>query len=208
MTGVVAAADPTNTPAGLRLDARDGRPVPPTAGFGYFADCQTVDDQLDAVWELPPGTRVRVVGVVGHRDATQPYFDPNLVVLGKCRVTLLEPNPIPTASAADLAKAYKADWKAAGKKYGTMEASKALILTGEVAALLTGRLGTEVTLKQPVDGAEVVLGLPPGAADGLKVGQAVRAKVISSGSFAPALPRIRVGGFLLSEPKTPLPVAK
>ncbi|MGL6097195.1 MAG: hypothetical protein ACRC7O_15535, partial [Fimbriiglobus sp.] len=176
------------------------------AGFGYFADCHALDDQLDAVWEVPTGTRVRVVGVVGHRDATQPYFDPNLLVMGKCRVILLEPTTTRTVSAADLATACKADWKAASEKYGKMQ-GQTVILTGEVAALLTGRQGTDVTLKQPADGVEVKIYLPA-AADGLKVGQPVRAKVTSPPGFHPGMTQVRMAGFLLAEPKAPLPVAK
>lgn len=196
LTGAIGSTDPKYTRYGLSL--RAGK-LKPTDSFGVFADCVVVDDQLDAVWQLPPGQKVRVVGELRAVEKDR-------VRLAKCRVTLAEPNPMPTLTATALATAFREDPKAATEKYGGLYSEKWLFLTGEVAALTPNQYGVTVALKVPA-GPKVELGVERALAEGLKVGQAVRFKVACRG-MTDDKATVRVTGQLLPEAKASLPLEK
>jgi hypothetical protein len=199
LTGAVGGADPRYNSRGLTL--RAGK-LKPNDSSEVYADCFVAEDQLDAVWQLPPGLKVRVVGVVGPVEKDR-------VRLTRCQVTLLEPNPMPTVSATELAAAFRADRAAAGQRYGDVGNMKWLFLTGEVAALTPKPEFNSVTvsLKIPAGALKVEFAVWTDQAATMTVGQAVRVKARCSGlSFEKD--RVAVGGQPLPEAKTQLPLAK
>jgi hypothetical protein len=196
LTGAISSAGPPYTKYGLDLSA--GK-LKPADSFGVFARCVVVDDQLEAVWQLAPRQKVRVVGVVTEAGKYE-------VRLAKCRVTPLEPNPMPTLTAAELSAAFRADPKAAAKKYGDNYAPKWLFLTGEVASLTPNSYGITVALKVPA-GPKIEFGGQRVQAEALKVGQTVRFKAACLG-LSNDKSAVQVSGSLLPEAKTKLPLAK
>ncbi|MDY3562408.1 hypothetical protein R5W23_003874 [Gemmata sp. JC673] len=196
LTGVVSGADPKYYAHGLSL--RAGK-LKPADLFEVSAACVVVDDQLDAVWQLPPGQKVRVVGRVGRSEKDR-------VRLVGCRVELQEPNPMPTVTAAELVAAFQADPKAAAAKYGDAYAEKWLFVTGEVAAVTPKKFGVAIAVKVPA-GPKVELLVDGSQADGLKAGAAVRFKAVCQG-LTDDKTAVRLRGDVLPEAKTALPMAK
>src|SRR5205823_5308582 len=124
LTGQVSGADPHYYPKGISLSAGKRKP---TDSFGVFADCEVRPAGRDKAWLLATKQKVKVVGVLQAVENDR-------VRLADCTVTELEPNPIPSVKAADLAAAYARDESAASTKYGGRYNHKELFLEGAVVA--------------------------------------------------------------------------
>ncbi|OWK37287.1 hypothetical protein [Fimbriiglobus ruber] len=196
LTGVILDAGGAYSDCDLTLSAGKLKPSDP---FGIFVACKVEEDQLQAVVQLPPGMKVRVVGMVGRTEKDR-------VWLSRCQVTLLEPNPMPSLTATELTVAYRNDPKAAAAKYGDTYAQKTLFLTGEVTALTQNSSGTKVaSLKVPA-GPKLELPMWGAGTSKIQVGQTVRFKAYCRG-LSQDKTAVLVQGRPLQEAK-PLPIDK
>jgi hypothetical protein len=170
LTGAVSSAGPPYTKFGLTLSA--GKPKPADAS-GLFADCEAPEAKREQVWLLAVGQKVKVAGELKSVEKDR-------VRLTNCEVTELEPNPIPTVKAADVAAAYAKDEKAATKTYGDRYATKELFVEGTVTGSKAGNYGTQVDLSG-TDKLPVRVQVDPKEAEGLKAGDRVRLKATCRG---------------------------
>ncbi|OWK45736.1 hypothetical protein [Fimbriiglobus ruber] len=198
VTGVIDL-DPVHTHQGVDLPVRYTG-APPLAGI----KCDVDQDQLDAVRQLPPGLRVKVVGVIAFTEPKR-----NEVWLGRCRLSLMEANPMPSVSVTELVTAYRDDNKAAGEKYGNRTSGKWLYLTGEIANITTDKMGLRTAhFKGPATGPQARIGIDVEWGDRVKVGQTIRVKTECQGALPRGVFIQLMGSSILPEAKTTLPVVK
>jgi hypothetical protein len=188
LTGKVSSADPHYNPNGLTLSA--GK-LKPTDAFGVFAECEVPEGQRDKAWMLAPGQKVKVVGSVWG-------IEKDKVRLGDCVVTELEPNPIPSAKAEEVAAAYASNARAASTKYGDRYNVKPLFLEGVVKGAQKNQYGTTVLLAGSGKIA-VQLQLADTDAKKLRVGDRVRVKADCRGLW-PEQGAVIFGGRFLLQP--------
>ena len=189
LTGTVSGAEPRYTSFGLTLSAGKRKPADAT---GLFVDCEVPEGEREKVWLLALGQKVKVVGQVKAVETDR-------VRLTDCSVTELEPNPLPTVTATDLAAAYVKDDKAAAKKYGDRYSTKELFLEGTVKETKPGDYGTQVFL-EGADKLAVRLQVDKKEAEGLKAGDKLKLKATSRG-YWPEEKAVLASGRILKEPK-------
>lgn len=134
---------------------------------------------------------MRVAGIVG-------WADEGRVPLTRCRVTQLEPNPLPTLTAAELSAAFARN----GYPDETV-----LFVTGEVESLTpVSQFEVRAGLKVP-GGLGVAVSVEPHLARPLKVGAAARFKARCRG-LSDDRKTVTLIGHPLPVPTTPLPLAR
>jgi hypothetical protein len=105
------------------------------------------------------------------------------VRLAKCVVTELEPNPMPTVQASDIAAEFAKNPKEAAKKYGDSYATKDMFLEGAVVkSTKPYQYGVTITFDVPGK-IPMVLQVPQAEADGVKAGDKLRVKATCRGLF-------------------------
>jgi hypothetical protein len=189
LTGTVSTADPTYSGWGFTLSAGKAKPADAS---GLFVECAVPEEQLEKVWLLAKDQKVKVVGVLTG-------IEKDRVRLAKCAVTELEPNPIPTVKAADLAAAYSRNEREASRKYGERYNLKEIFLEGTVKSTKEAQYGTLVFL----DGSgkiAVRLQVDAKEAKALKVGDKVRLKSTCRG-YWPEEKAVLLFGRVLKNPK-------
>jgi hypothetical protein len=165
LTGPVSTADPTYSRWGVTLSAGKLKPTDPS---GLSAECAVPEARLEKAWLLGKGQKVKVVGVLTAVEKDR-------VRLADCEVTELEPNPLPTVKAAEVAAAYARNPKDAAKRYGDRYSTKDMFLEGVVKGTKGAQYGTVVLLdgsgkiavRAQVDSKDAE-GLSPGAKVRLK----------------------------------------
>jgi hypothetical protein len=166
LTGTVGTAHPRQSSYGVSVTAGQSAP-----NRYLFIDCHVPFDQLEKVWLLARGQKVKVVGVVAGAEESH-------VRVVKCQVTELERNPMPDLTATALAAAYAKDTTAAAKKYGDGNKPKDLLLDGVVTTTKPStqfRDSVAITVGASGKVAVVVI-LGTDVAAGLKPGDKVRFK--------------------------------